>query len=172
MSAPESHVPTASRVDPATVAVHDNASAPGRAEGTARKPFAGRLSARYSLMLLRASLGLLLVIWGIDKLRDSRHGLVVAEKFYGGLVSSAVLITAFGALEVVLGLAVAAGLGRRVTDPALLLITGTTLVAVWRSVLDPLGFVFAHTQLLFFPSLIIFAAALVVAAAPRRLAVA
>ena len=159
---------TSSRAERATVAVHDNTGVPGRAEEATRMPFAGRLSPRYTLLFLRASLGLLLVIWGVDKLRDSRHGLVVADKFYGGLVSSAALITAFGALEVVLGLAVAAGLGRRVTDPALLLITGTTLVAVWRSVLDPLGFVFAHTQLLFFPSLIIFAGALVVAAAPRH----
>ena len=44
--------------------------------------------------------------------------------------------------------------------------------AVGRSVLDPLGFVFAPTQLLFFPSLIILAGALVVAAAPRRVAAA
>ena len=71
-----------------------------------------------------------------------------------------------------LGLAVVAGLARRVTDPALLVITGVTLLAVWRSVLDPLGLVFAHTQLLFFPSLIIFAGALVVAAAPGRPATA
>ncbi|GJG86726.1 hypothetical protein tb265_19070 [Gemmatimonadetes bacterium T265] len=138
---------------------------------TARTPasFAGRLSPRVSVLALRASLGLLLVVWGADKLRDARHGLLVAEKFYGGLVSSPLAITAFGALEVALGLAVAAGLARRATDPALLLITGTTLLAVWRSVLDPLGLVFAHTQLLFFPSLIIFAGALVVAAAPKRL---
>lgn len=118
------------------------------------------------MLFLRASLGLLLVVWGVDKLRDARHGLLVSAHFYGGLVSSAPLITAFGAAEVLLGLALVAGLARRVTYPALLLVTGTTLLAVWRSVLDPLGLVFAHTQLLFFPSLIIFAGALVLVTAP------
>ena len=44
---------------------------------------------------------------------------------------------------------------------ALLAITGATLLAVWKSVVDPLGLVFAGAQLLFHPSLIVFAAALV-----------
>lgn len=119
------------------------------------------LPPRVPLVLLRASLGLLLVVWGADKLRNAQHGLLVSKVFYGGLVSSPALITGFGAVEVLLGLALVAGLARRVTYPALLVITGATLLAVWRSVLDPLGLVFAHTQLLFFPSLIIFAGALV-----------
>lgn len=122
------------------------------------------LSPRAALIFLRVSLGLLLVIWGVDKLRDAKHGLLVSEHFYGGLVSSPIVITAFGAFEVLLGLAIVAGWGRRFTDPALLIVTGTTLLAVWRSVLDPLGLVFAHTQLLFYPSLIIFAGALVLVA--------
>jgi uncharacterized membrane protein YphA (DoxX/SURF4 family) len=126
-----------------------------------------RPSPRLALLFLRASLGLLLVIWGVDKLRDTRHGLVVSEHFYGGVVSSPLVMTGLGAAEVLLGLAVIAGLARRVTDPALLVVTGVTLVAVWRSVLDPLGLFLANTQLLFYPSLIIFAAALVVATARR-----
>lgn len=120
-----------------------------------------RIPPHAALVFLRVSLGLLLVVWGGDKLRDAQHGLLVSKTFYGGLFSSPALITAFGAVEVLLGLAIVAGLARRVTYPALLVVTGATLLAVWRSVLDPLGLVFAHTQLLFFPSLIIFAGALV-----------
>lgn len=117
---------------------------------------------RRTLALLRASLGVLLVIWGIDKLRNVRHGLAVSEGFYGGLFSSPTLLVAFGAIELVLGVLIVLGAARRVAYPALLLVTGATLLAVWRSVIDPLGFVFAKTQLLFYPSLIIFAGALVV----------
>ena len=120
----------------------------------------GRLR-RLALVLLRASCGLLLVVWGADKLRDARHGLQVAAAFYGGLVSSPVVMTLLGAAEVALGVAVALGLWRRAAYPALLAITGATVVAVWRSVVDPLGLVFADAQILFHPSLIIFAAALV-----------
>ena len=70
-------------------------------------------------------------------------------------------MTLFGAAEVGLGVAVALGLWRRVTYAALLAITGTTLLAVWKSIVDPLGLVFDDAQLLFHPSLIVFAAALV-----------
>ena len=114
-----------------------------------------------ALLLLRVSLGLLLVAWGADKLRDASHGLEVAGTFYGGVVSSPAVMTAFGALEAALGASVVLGAFRRVTYPALLAITGTTLAAVWKSVIDPLGVVFEDAQLLFYPSLIIFAGALV-----------
>lgn len=122
------------------------------------------IAPRHALLLLRVSLGFLLVAWGADKLRDAQHGLLVAAHFYGGLVSSGAVITAFGAVEVLLGLAVAAGVGRRAAYPALLAVTGATLLGVWRSVLDPLGLAFEGTNLLFYPSLIIFAGALVLLA--------
>jgi len=48
--------------------------------------------------------------------------------------------------------------------PALLAVTGLTLVGVWRSVVDPWGWYLDGTNALFFPSLIVFAGALVVSA--------
>jgi hypothetical protein len=53
------------------------------------------------------------------------------------------------------------GWGRRWTYPPLLLITGATLVGVWRSVVDPWGWVFEGSNALFYPSAIIFAGSLV-----------
>jgi uncharacterized membrane protein YphA (DoxX/SURF4 family) len=126
---------------------------------TAARP--GDRARGLALALLRASCGLLLVVWGADKLRDARHGLRVAAAFYGGAVSSPAVMTLLGAAEVALGVAVALGLWRRVTYAALLAITGATALAVWKSIVDPLGLVFADAQLLFHPSLIVFAAALV-----------
>ena len=121
----------------------------------------GGSARRRSLVLLRASCGLLMVAWGADKLLDARHGLKVAAAFYGGVSVPPTLMTAFGAAQVALGVAVALGLWRRVTYAALLAVTGTTLLAVWKSIVDPLGLVFDDAQLLFHPSLIIFAASLV-----------
>lgn len=114
-----------------------------------------------SLLLLRVSLGLLLVIWGADKLLNVDHGMKVSEHFYGNLVSAPSIMTAFGVIEILIGLAIVAGLGRRYAYPALLLVTGVTLVAVWKSIVDPLGRMFEGGQLLFYPSIIIFAGALV-----------
>jgi hypothetical protein len=42
-----------------------------------------------SLLLLRISLGLLMVLWGTDKLVNVQHGLLVSQAFYFGLFSSA-----------------------------------------------------------------------------------
>jgi len=112
-----------------------------------------------SLLVLRISLGLLMLIWGIDKLVNVEHGLEVSKHFYLDLFSSTTLLQAFGALQIILGLAVVLGWLRRFAYPVLLLITGATLLGVWRSVVDPWGWYLEGGNVLFYPSLIIFAAA-------------
>ncbi|WP_189453132.1 hypothetical protein [Cognatilysobacter bugurensis] len=112
-----------------------------------------------SLLVLRLSLGLLMVIWGIDKLVNVEHGLEVSKHFYLDLFSSTTLLKAFGVLQIILGLAVVLGWLRGFAYPVLLLITGATLIGVWRSVVDPWGWYLEGGNVLFYPSLIIFAAA-------------
>jgi putative oxidoreductase len=112
-----------------------------------------------SLLVLRISLGLLMVFWGLDKLVNVEHGLEVSRHFYLDLFSSAALLNVFGALQVALGLAIVLGWLRRFAYPLLLLITGATLLGVWRSVVDPWGWYMEGGNVLFYPSLIIFAAA-------------
>ncbi|MEO6444864.1 MAG: DoxX family membrane protein [Gemmatimonadaceae bacterium] len=119
---------------------------------------------RYSLLLLRLSLGGLMVYWGIDKLINVAHGLAVAQKFYGGVETGEALLHVFGMLQVALGAFVMIGLARRVTYPMLLLVTGTTLLAVWQSIVDPFKVVVEGGNLIFYPSLIIFAGGLVLLA--------
>ena len=114
-----------------------------------------------SLLLLRASLGLLMLIWGVDKLVNVKHGLTVSEHFYLGAFSSAALLKAFGVAQIALGVLIVLGVGRRVAYPALLAITGATLLGVWRSVVDPWGWWLEGANVLFYPSLIIFAGSLV-----------
>lgn len=114
-----------------------------------------------SLLLLRVSIGLLMVFWGIDKLVNVEHGMQVSEGFYLGLFSIPVLLQAFGVLQVLLGLLVIAGVARNLVYPALLAITAATALGVWKSIVDPWGWYLEGSNVLFYPSLIIFAASLV-----------
>ena len=117
-----------------------------------------------SLLVLRLSRALLMLVWGADKLANPDHGVTVARTFYGGLLGTSGMMPVLGALQLALGLLVAPGALRRFTYPALALVTGVTLLGVWRSVVDPWGWYLEGTNALFFPSLIIFAAVLVLAA--------
>lgn len=114
-----------------------------------------------SLLFLRVSIGLLMVIWGLDKLVNVEHGIRVSEGFYFGLFSAPMLLQASGVLQILLGLLIAAGFGRTLAYPALLVITGATALVVWKSIVDPWGWVLEGSNALFYPSLIIFAASLV-----------
>ena len=117
-----------------------------------------------ALLILRVALGLLMLVWGADKLANPAHGLRVAEHFYFGLFGTRALMPVLGVLQLALGACVTVGAARRVVYPALLAVTGLTLAGVWRSVVDPWGWYLEGTNALFFPSLIVFAGALVVAA--------
>lgn len=114
-----------------------------------------------SLLLLRVSLGLLMVFWGIDKLVNVEHGLAVSDHFYLGVFSAPILLRAFGVFQVLLGLSVMGGLLRGIAYPLLLAVTAVTAMGVWKSVVDPWGWVLEGSNVLFYPSLIIFAGALV-----------
>lgn len=117
-----------------------------------------------SLLLLRVSLGLFLVIWGVDKLANVTHGIEVSDHFFLGAFSHRLLLQAYGVAEIAVGLLIALGIGRRLTYPVLLAITGMTLLGVWKSIVDPWGWWLEGTTALFYPSLIIFAASLVLQA--------
>lgn len=119
---------------------------------------------RFSLCLLRVTIGLLMVIWGLDKFANPDHGAAVAERFYFGLFGWRLLFPVFGGAQILLGLLVMGGLLRRWTYPVLAAITGMTLLGVWRSVLDPWGWYLDGTNVLFYPSTIIFAGVLVLLA--------
>lgn len=115
----------------------------------------------WTLLLLRVSLGLLMIWWGLDKLVNVEHGVRVAEGFYLGIGAAPALLQVFGVIQILLGLLVIIGLLRRFAYPALAAITLVTALGVWKSILDPWGWVLGRTNALFYPSLIIFAGALV-----------
>ncbi|MDI5921447.1 DoxX family protein [Halomonas sp. LR5S13] len=117
-----------------------------------------------SLLLLRISLGGLLLIWGVDKIVNVEHGLAIADNFYGGLMASETLLPLAGAVQMLVGLLVVIGLVRRWVYPLQLIFNAASLVAVSASIIDPWGWCLEGTNALFYPSLIIFAASLVVMA--------
>lgn len=120
-----------------------------------------------SLLLLRVGTGLLLVLWGSLRVSSPAAGPGLANKYYGGLLDLPLVQRGFGAAEVLLGLLVVFGLFRRVAYPvqALLLVLGA--IALWRYLLDPMGMYLLDkesSQILFFPSITVAAATLVLLA--------
>lgn len=120
-----------------------------------------------SLAFLRIACGLLLVIWGLIKLGAPEAAIGVSDKYYFGLVSAEVLQRPLGGAEALLGLLVVLGLFRKITLPLQALVLGFGALAIWRYLLDPLGqYLLTEDtrQVLFFPSLGIAAASLVLLA--------
>ena len=109
---------------------------------------------------MRVSMGWLMVIWGLDKLVNVDHAMAVANGFYLGVGSQAIFLKIFGVLQIMLGALVVLGVWRRRAYPALFLICLVTGLAVWKSILDPWGWVLEGANALFYPSFIIAAAAL------------
>ena len=116
---------------------------------------------RWGLLLLRVSTGWLLVMWGLDKFLNVEHGQRVAESVYLGIGAQAVVQNVFGGLEILLGLLVVAGLWRKRAYPVTFVVLLITALAVWKSILDPWGWILDGSQVLFYPSIIIFAGAMV-----------
>lgn len=113
-----------------------------------------------TLLALRASTGLLLVVWGSMKLMNPAAGPGLSEKYYGGLLSGQTIQTGLAGAEVILGILVVLGLLRQVVYPVQALVLGFGALAIWRHLLDPLGlYLWAEgtsPNLLFFPSTTVF----------------
>ncbi len=115
----------------------------------------------FSMLLLRVTMGGLTVFWGLDKLVNVEHSVAVADAFYLGIGASAFFLQAFGVAQTALGVLIVVGLYRRYAYPPLVLISLATALGVWRSIVDPWGWALEGTNVLFYPSIIILAASLV-----------
>ena len=115
---------------------------------------------RWGLFLLRVTTGWLLVMWGLDKLFNVEHGQAVAETFYLGIGSQAVVLNVLGVLQIILGALVVLGLWRRRAYPVAFVVLLITALGVWKSIIDPWGWFLDGSQVLFYPSAIIAAGAL------------
>ncbi len=121
----------------------------------------------FSIAFLRVAVGLLLVVWGIIRLGAPEMGAMVADKYYGGLAAAQSLQTAWGIALIVIGLLCVIGLFRKYAFIAQALVLVGGALAIWKYLLDPLGmWLLARddAQVLFFPSLALAAATLVLIA--------
>lgn len=114
----------------------------------------------YALLFLRVSVALLIILWGLDKIVDPGHSLAVSDRFYGGLLSFPELMPLMGAAQVAVGALALVGLFRRFADPVVALLNLGSMLGVWKSIVDPWGWVLEGTNVLFFPSLTVLAASL------------
>ena len=120
-----------------------------------------------SLLLLRIGTGLLLVVWGLIRLVSPDKGAGVSVKYYAGLGASDTIQLIWGAILLVVGLLTVVGLFRRFAYPAQAVILVTGALSIWKYLLDPLGLWLLDresSQVLFFPSLAVAGATLVLLA--------
>jgi uncharacterized membrane protein YphA (DoxX/SURF4 family) len=93
---------------------------------------------RWALAVLRVSLGVFLLLWGVEKFVIPEVTVQIWGGFYGvGL--AAALVPLVGALESALALAITVGLWRRATYGLGLLLHAVSVVSTWRQLLDPWG---------------------------------
>lgn len=118
----------------------------------------------FAILSLRVSIALLVLLWGVDKIVDPDHAIRISENFYRGLLSLPALMPVLGVAQVAVALLAMAGLFRVWVDPVILLINVGSMLGVWRSIIDPWGWVLEGTNVLFYPSLIITAGCLVLIA--------
>ena len=93
---------------------------------------------RWTVPILRAGMGLFLVVWGIDKLASMSTSQQIFSHFYG-VSAGELLMRLAGFAEVVLGLLLIAGVFQRPIAWIVLLIHSTSTIASWRQILDPWG---------------------------------
>lgn len=93
---------------------------------------------RVSLLVLRAGLGVFLLLWSIDKIVAPDQTVKIFEHFYllplpGGLAP------VVGAVEAALSLALLAGLWKTWTYGAALGLHTISTLSTWRQLVDPFG---------------------------------
>lgn len=104
-----------------------------------------------TLLLLRLSTGLYLVLWGIIKFTETANA--VSNKYYGGMLSGDTLNFVLGSVQIAVGLAVMLGLFRNISYAAQLAWYLAGILPIMHYIIDPFGLYVAESaKLTFFPS--------------------
>jgi uncharacterized membrane protein YphA (DoxX/SURF4 family) len=93
---------------------------------------------RWALAVLRVSLGVFLLLWGVEKFVIPTSTVRIWDKFYG-VALGASLVPLVGAVESAVALAIVVGLWRRVSYGVGLLVTAVSVLSSWRQLIDPWG---------------------------------
>ncbi len=122
-----------------------------------------------TLLLLRISTGVVLMLWGIFRIQSPESGAGLGERFgYPGVLSAENMQMGIGVAETALGVAVILGLLRKISYPLQMIVLLAGALLIWKHIADPFGlFLFAEDEAprrTFFPSLCLFVATLVMMA--------
>lgn len=93
---------------------------------------------RWTMPLLRISMGLFLLLWGVDKLLDTEGAGRIFDNFYHVPVGP-VLVRGAAVVEILVAICLAVGLFRRVSAWAALLMISVSTIGSWKQILDPWG---------------------------------
>jgi len=91
-----------------------------------------------SLLLLRLSLGLVMMVWACDKMFNPGHGGAVLQSFYGISGAGEQVVRGLGLVQALIVLAFLLGLARTWSYGAVLLMHAVTTLVSWSAYLDPL----------------------------------
>ncbi|MBL4670741.1 MAG: hypothetical protein JKX81_00670 [Arenicella sp.] len=118
-----------------------------------------------SLLLLRLSTGIYLMLWGFMKLGAKEKAVGLSDKYYDGLLSGDIVNYSVGAAEMLIGLLVVLGLFGGVAYLGQLAFYFVGAAAIITDLVDPFGLYLADSaHLLFFPSwTLLFASLLMIA---------
>lgn len=101
-----------------------------------KRDIGGRLPV--SLLLLRLSLGLVMMVWAFDKMLNPEHGGAVLESFYGLNGVGEQVIRAIGLVQCLIVLGFLLGIVKTWTYGAVLSMHAVTTLVSWSAYLDPL----------------------------------
>jgi len=91
-----------------------------------------------SLLLLRLSLGLVMMVWAFDKMFNPDHGGAVLQSFYGIEGAGEQVVRGMGVLQALIVAAFLLGAARTYSYGAVLLMHAVTTFVSWSAYLDPL----------------------------------
>jgi hypothetical protein len=91
-----------------------------------------------SLLLLRLSVGLVMLIWAFDKILNPDHGAAVFESFYGLAGVGEAAIRGVGIAQAIIVVAFLLGVARTWSYGAILIMHGVTTLVSWSAYLQPL----------------------------------
>lgn len=122
-----------------------------------------------TLLLLRVSTGLLLIVWGMLRAFNPERGVGLAERHYSGILAAETPQLILGYGEIIIGILIILGLFRILVYPLQAIILGAGAFLIWPHFVEPfiapLGISLFDDpkdfRLLFFPSLIVFFATLI-----------
>ncbi len=122
---------------------------------------------QFSLSFLRVATGLLLMVWGFIRVGAPDAGVGVSTKYYSGIGAATSLQYVWGAALLLIGILVVIGFLRRYALPAQAVVLCFGAASIIQYLVDPLGLWLLtreESQVLFFPSLAMAAASLLLVA--------